>query len=206
MKPIIATWTGKEFDFSDPKPEMICIEDIAKALSCICRYTGHCNGFYSVAQHSVLMAYLTEFDGYGTPLQRLLHDSAEAYTGDIAKPWKDFLFLDSKLGISKSATKFATLEKRILKVIGEALDVDLSDIRQIKTVDNIMLATESRDLMLPKSQALFAPWIDEAGVSPLDYPMEPWGWNQSYEIFLRCYNEFKQADKRGKGKEDAPSK
>ena len=101
MKPAITTWGGHLFDLSDPKPEMIDIEDIAKALSCICRYTGHCNDFYSVAQHSILMANLSEFDSFGTPLQRLLHDSAEAYIQDIPRPWKGTLFFDSNFGLDE---------------------------------------------------------------------------------------------------------
>ena len=184
MEPIIATWGGGSFNFEDPKPEMINIEDIAKSLSCICRYTGHCNNFYSVAQHSILMANLTEFDGMGTPLQRLLHDSAEAYLGDITTPLKSNLYYGEQ--------KIKTLEKRILKVIGKALHVDLST--YLDTIaDRIMMATEVEYLMNPKSRAIFNKCL--VGVNPLKYVIEPWDWTAAYELFLQSYYELKEREK-----------
>ena len=52
----IQTYTGRAFDLLDPRPEQIDPLDIAHALSQICRFTGHVREFYSVAQHSVLVA------------------------------------------------------------------------------------------------------------------------------------------------------
>jgi hypothetical protein len=52
----IQTYTGKAFEPLNPDASLICIEDIAHALSNICRYTGHVRQFYSVAQHSVLVS------------------------------------------------------------------------------------------------------------------------------------------------------
>ena len=49
----IQTFTGKRMYPLDPKPEDICIEDIAHALSNICRFTGHTKKFYSVGEHSI---------------------------------------------------------------------------------------------------------------------------------------------------------
>ena len=45
----IRTYTGKYFNAFDPLPELICIEDIAHALSQQPRYAGHLPQFYSVA-------------------------------------------------------------------------------------------------------------------------------------------------------------
>lgn len=49
----IQTFTGRRFWPLDPRPEDVCIEDIAHALSLKCRFGGHCTRFYSVAEHSV---------------------------------------------------------------------------------------------------------------------------------------------------------
>src|SRR5271165_4859950 len=81
----IQTYTGKKFFPMDPKPEDICIEDIAHSLSMICRFTGHSREFYSVAQHSV---YVSELCSEQWMLHGLLHDAEEAYTNDLARPIK----------------------------------------------------------------------------------------------------------------------
>ena len=48
----IMTYTKKMFDPLQPNAELIDIEDIAHALSMLCRANGHFRSFYSVGQHS----------------------------------------------------------------------------------------------------------------------------------------------------------
>ena len=50
------TYTGRQFWPIDPRANEVHIEDIAHALSMMCRYNGHCRTFYSVAEHSVLVS------------------------------------------------------------------------------------------------------------------------------------------------------
>lgn len=89
---LMTTWTqtfsGRAVDIFDPDPKQIIIEDVAHALSMICRFNGHCLRFYSVAEHSVLVAYRAMAHHqrqYADPVPRrfvlwaLLHDAAEAY-------------------------------------------------------------------------------------------------------------------------------
>lgn len=85
--------SGTFFDFSAPTPEMIHIEDIARALSLQCRFGGHARRFYSVAEHALLVSRLVREAGHGPDLQfaALHHDSAEAYLGDVTKPLKNLL-------------------------------------------------------------------------------------------------------------------
>jgi hypothetical protein len=64
---------------------------IAHALGMICRYNGHCNIFYSVAEHSLLVAGLMAELKLGDPFEGLMHDAAEAYLRDIPAPWKQLL-------------------------------------------------------------------------------------------------------------------
>ncbi len=77
--PFIQTLTGRRVNPLDAAPEDIDPEDIAGALANICRFGGHCNAFYSVAQHSVIVCDLLAERG-ATPdelLAALLHDAAE---------------------------------------------------------------------------------------------------------------------------------
>src|SRR5262249_3879894 len=86
----IATITGKRWFVTDPHPDDVDIEDIAHGLSMVCRFGGQCREFYSVAQHSVLMA--NEMCRREAPpemaLWGLLHDAPEAYLGDMVRPLK----------------------------------------------------------------------------------------------------------------------
>jgi len=82
----IRTFTGKYVNVFEPTLEMICIEDIAHALSMQCRFGGHLPYFYSVAQHSINCSFLVD-----TPclkLEVLMHDASEAYLLGIPSPIK----------------------------------------------------------------------------------------------------------------------
>lgn len=131
----IQTFSGMKFYIFDPRPEEICIGDIAHALSFKCRFSCHCREFYSVAQHSLMVSELME-DRYGIDggLCGLMHDSAEAYIGDMVKPIKRMPFMDS----------YKAAENAILGMIYEKFQVKNID---YKSVDNVVLATEKRDIM-----------------------------------------------------------
>ena len=82
------TSTGRRFVPQLPAASKIDIEDIAHALSQLCRFGGHCCEFYSVAQHSVIVSLNVP------PEHRfaaLMHDAAEAYLGDVIQPIKRLL-------------------------------------------------------------------------------------------------------------------
>jgi len=79
----IETYTGKQFYPLDPYPEDIDVRDIAHALSNLCRFTGHCRAFYSVAEHSI---YVSTHVPKTMALQALFHDAPEAYIADISGP------------------------------------------------------------------------------------------------------------------------
>lgn len=85
---LIRTHSGKLVDLTQILPSDILIGDIAHALANICRYGGHPEKFYSVAQHSLRVARKCP-DEFA--LEGLLHDAAEAYIGDLVKPLKILL-------------------------------------------------------------------------------------------------------------------
>ena len=86
----IMTYSKKMFDPLHPKAELVDIEDIAHALSMLCRANGHFKTFYSVGQHCVNCAVEAAARGYSQKVQLacLLHDASEAYLSDVTRPVK----------------------------------------------------------------------------------------------------------------------
>lgn len=93
MREKIRTFSGIHMSPADPRPEEICIEDIAHALSLMTRANGHFPVFYSVAQHSLDCAAMAQAEGRSSRevLACLLHDASEAYLSDITRPVKGCL-------------------------------------------------------------------------------------------------------------------
>lgn len=133
IEPYIETYTGTKFYFLEPKQEDINIQDIAHALSMSCRYSGHCNRFYSIAEHSWLMSRLAE--GTGLELACLLHDAAEAYLTDIPSPIKQYL------------VGYKEMEDKILKVIFNKYNLEYPFSSGVKYLDLSMLSTEAYYLL-----------------------------------------------------------
>lgn len=184
----IVTYTGKIFDLLNPKPEQVCIEDIAHSLAYQCRYTGHSREFYSVAQHCTLMAENSDLPG--DPLAKLFHDAAETYIGDIARPWKQLLWVQVNHGVGNLVNRHESVkefEQKIQDVIGLALGINLSPSAEVKESDIRMMATEIRDLMpiIPD----FSIWSirENNPVKQIVYPWEP---NYAEEAFLECYHKL----------------
>jgi len=69
-------------------PATILIEDIAHGLSNNCRWNGHTQKFWSVAQHCCMMYDIAPV---GRKLTFLMHDAEEAYWGDMIKPLKNII-------------------------------------------------------------------------------------------------------------------
>lgn len=88
MKNTMITGRGKSINYRAPDPAEFDIADIATALSRECRFAGHADAFYSVAQHSVLVS---RHVAAGFEMEALLHDATEAYLKDIPTPLKSLL-------------------------------------------------------------------------------------------------------------------
>lgn len=83
----VETQSGR-FYANDP---YFVTKDIAHALSMNCRFNGHVTQFYSVAEHSVMVAQIMADFVLGDPMEGLLHDATEAYLTDVPAPFKQFL-------------------------------------------------------------------------------------------------------------------
>jgi hypothetical protein len=128
--PSIETYTGKIYEFLNPSENSICKEDIAHALSHICRFTGHTRDFYSVASHSLLVAALVPDEH---KLQALLHDATEAYVGDVSSPLKHLL-----------GTTYTNLEENARRAICEHFHIDFALPNTVKLADRHALYLESK--------------------------------------------------------------
>lgn len=84
---VMSTWSGKRVNLVNFKPQMVDIHDIAFALAKQCRFNGHINRMYTVAEHSIVGLMLA--DNPALKMEALLHDAGEAYTGDIILPLKE---------------------------------------------------------------------------------------------------------------------
>jgi hypothetical protein len=133
----IMTHTGRRFRPLDPRPEDVCLEDIAAALSKKCRFGGHCRQFYSVASHSMLvgLGLLADECPPDVILWGLLHDAAEAYLEDLPRPLKDVL------------PGYRASEERLLIVIAERFGLTWPMPVDVVRWDNIALVIEAHALM-----------------------------------------------------------
>jgi hypothetical protein len=135
----IQTYTGIAFPIWHPKVEHIAIEDIAHALSNMCRFGGHTLVHYSVAQHSVIVAQIIHDLHGGVVRTRaaLLHDASEAYLVDVPTP------------IKRSMPDYQTIERTIMLAVFDRFsvpEIGLDD-PKIHWADKVALVTEYRDLM-----------------------------------------------------------
>lgn len=147
----IQTFSGKPFWPFDPRPDEIDLEDIAHALSNLCRFSGHVRTFYSVAEHSVWVSSLVdpEYAKWG-----LLHDATEAYLVDLPRPLK-------RHGLM--GRLYRETEDRLMEVIAARFDLPWPMPAEVKKADSVMLATERKWLMAPCP----LPWNEDEAVEPL---------------------------------------
>lgn len=160
----VGVGTGQRFYPLDPRPEEVEIEDIAHALSHLCRFTGHTRELYSVCQHSVLVSRQCS---PRAALWGLLHDAAEAYIGDLSRPLKRSLR-------AEFGDAFDRIEDGIAAAVRSrfAVPFDAGIAAEVKKWDTVLCVTEARDLMAP----LHPDWkhTPENGFDVLAERIVPW--------------------------------
>lgn len=158
----IITRSGVRFDVLNPRPEDVRLDDIAHSLSHLCRFVGHTDRFYSVAEHSVLVSQLCDDEA---AVFGLLHDAAEAYVGDLASP------------VKRQVPGFAAMEERVLSavLVGLGVPPPTAAVRaRAANADAVALGAEASRIapaaadlpseFIHKCRALKPQW----GLSPLD--------------------------------------
>lgn len=172
----IRTYSGGRFWPLDPHPDDLKIEDIAHALSNLCRWTGHSEKFYSVAQHCVLVS---ENLPPHLQLEGLLHDASEAYLSDLSRPVKHAPGLGEV---------YREAEKKIEEAIAVKFGLPKNTSPEIKVVDNRLLYTEGRDLMMGFVWNNESAEVNATG-SPnfLSLKIEPWSPERAKQEFLQRF-------------------
>ena len=167
----LRTYSGRSVHILNPFPDEIHIEDIAHALSQTCRFGGHTPVFHSVAHHSVLVSELLEPN---LALWGLLHDASEAYLHDITRPLK------------RALPNYAGLEARMMSAVCARFGLPPKMPAPVKTADNIVLATEFRDLFdEPISNCVL--W---AGAEPMQWVITPLSPVAAKDLFLFRFDEL----------------
>ena len=170
------TYTGVAFEPLHPRVDDVNLDDIAHALSNLCRFTGHTRRFYSVAEHCCRV-YDCVFDAlcdfgladspFGVNVLRwaLLHDAAEVYVNDLARPIKH----------APGMEEYKAIERRLLATISVRFRLNGGMPKEVIAADNILLMTEARYLLGPKPQS----WGDYLmSLTPLVLPWwERWSWS-----------------------------
>jgi len=171
----IQTLSGKHFDYLNAQTDDVDIEDIATALSNICRFAGHLPEFYSVAQHSVLCSQIVPQE---YAFEALMHDAAEAYCQDIPAPLKRLL------------PDYRRIETLVDDLIRSKFGLPLHQSDLVKYADLTMLATERRDLEIDDG----TPWLILEGIPASELiqvvPLRP---GQAYGLFMNRFNELSEA-------------
>lgn len=166
----MATFTGQRYYPGDPRPEDVRVEDIAHGLAKTCRFGGQCAGFYSVAEHSVLVSYVVPPEH---AWQALFHDAPEAYLCDVPRPLKHLL-----------GAAYADLEELSWLAICDALDIDPEMHPSVKAADLAVLMTEKAQLFDPEGPQ----W--SVGVDPADVRIRCLPWSEAYSFWWGRYSDL----------------
>jgi 5'-deoxynucleotidase YfbR-like HD superfamily hydrolase len=167
----IQTYSGRRFTPTNPNPDAIVVQDIAHSLSMQCRFSGHCESFYSVAQHSVLVSYICD---HNDALWGLLHDASEAYLVDVPSPLKR----------SGHFQGYIDFEKKVQEAICRRFGLTMTEPPSVKRADKTLLATEARDLMSP----LRTDWTQPC--EPLPFKIEPLSQQDAKNLFMKRFFEL----------------
>lgn len=180
LEPYIELFNGERFYIYRPHFD---IDVIAHGLAKNCRYTGQCKRFFSVAEHSVLVAKLMEELGLGDPFEGLMHDGTEAYLSDLAAPWKALL------------PDYKKLEASIELPMRRYFRLPDTITPGCKRADWIALFIEANTLMPTKAKDWIAPdgikeQAFELAKDIAKYPIQGWYDGPAEAIFRRAYAKY----------------
>ena len=126
--------SGRTVDALHLDPMTVHVADIARTLSQICRWNGQVRHFYSVAQHSLMLAWYLWDDLHAGPeaaLWGLLHDAGEAYAGG-----------DARADLRWFAPRLVALQEECLRSVARAFSLPWPMPAVVDEVDHRIRADE----------------------------------------------------------------
>lgn len=182
----IQVYGGTSIDPLNPTEDEINIESIAHSLAHQCRFAGHLDVFYSVAEHSVRVSEVVPQED---KLWGLLHDASEAYLVDVPSPLKNALFGD----------QYKRIEKNLMKVITTKYGLQETMPDSVLRADNSLLGTEARDLLNTGTDELFTSlwksWLHEPVLPNRIIPLQP---KAAKSLFLAHFYTLEDQDGESK--------
>lgn len=170
----IGLLSGAQMNYNRPEDSDVTLDDLASALSNICRFSGHLPTFYSVAQHLVNCSRIVPVE---FAFDALMHDTAEAFTNDLPTPLK------------WSVPIFKELETKIESAMANKFGFNYPYAPEVKLADTQMLMLEKKYVKKD-----YRDWPNyrnvefEHLVDLVD--LKPWQPCRAKREFLERYNEL----------------
>lgn len=169
---------GKRVFLDNPQPEDFEPELTARTLASETRYSGN-YGDYHVAQHAVLVSRVLERALKAKPyvvLAGLHHDDSEAVTGDLPKPVKTWLKLQTDV--------FERLESSLQDAVDKRYQINTRD-PLVKKADEIVFHWEVMRLVPPEARWMYEPLpvVPEGLVLPAIW-FVPWTKEEAYAAYM----------------------
>lgn len=184
MNHILTTAAPYPLGFDNPLLEAINTDAIIYQLAHECRWAGNVHSFYSVLQHSCVVALNIKNPAWR--IYGFVHDFAEAFTRDLPTPFKHWLVMQG--------ADVLALERKILNLVYKRLKLKRPTreiARIVHEADQRAWATEIRDVV-KNPPALH-------GVQPLPFgqiikPRTPLiALEKAQPVFQTCMQQYRVA-------------
>jgi 5'-deoxynucleotidase YfbR-like HD superfamily hydrolase len=181
------TWTGRRFYPASPEAADVDIRDIAHSLGMLCRYAGHVDRFYSVAEHCVKMSQAIDPEH---ALEALLHDATEAYVVDVPRPLKvqlpDYQAIERKV-------QLAVWDAFGLPVVVVPIQTSSRVVERRDPVESAVVKMFDTRILLDERAALMSATREAWGVDsyePLGVEIEGWHPARAGAEYLARFHEL----------------
>jgi 5'-deoxynucleotidase YfbR-like HD superfamily hydrolase len=176
------------------KDNIVTLKDMAWALSKICRFAGHTDKFFSVAQHSLLVEQILYREPPHIRKRGLLHDGHEGMLNDIPTPfhrhmtWKIAQHYYEATGVWHEYDVLKDLKMEIDENIFTQFNLPPTyssyERLVIKEADHLAFITEASQLLVPRPA-----WLDEWRTVPFPINLVAMDHDTAARAYVKRFNE-----------------